>query len=124
MSCVFLARRTLGLAAMGATLIALIALISEFGFDTAVVQVKGHHSAKTCASVFGAALLFGIASFALVALLGPIIGSFYNDQRVTKIVQLAGLTFILASLSTTFQMPCCVGNLNFKNSHSLIFQQP
>jgi O-antigen/teichoic acid export membrane protein len=88
-----------GLAAMGATLIALIALISEFGFGTAVVQAK-EITRQQCACVFGAALLFGIASFALVAALSPLIGSFYNDQRLTNIVQLAGLTFILASLST------------------------
>lgn len=88
-----------GIAAMGATLITLIALISEFGFGTAVVQAK-EISREQCASVFGAALIFCLCAFALVVLLSPLVGSFYNDERVTKVIQLSGLTFLLASLST------------------------
>lgn len=88
-----------GIAAMGATLIALIALISEFGFGTAVVQAK-EISHEQCASVFGAALIFGLCAFSFVVLLSPLVGAFYNDERVTKVIQLSGLTFLLASLST------------------------
>jgi teichuronic acid exporter len=88
-----------GLTAMGATLIALIALVSEFGFGTAVVQAKDI-TRQQSASVFGAAILFGIGSFALVVAMAPLIGDFYRDQRVSAIVQLAGLTFVVASLAT------------------------
>lgn len=88
-----------GLAAIGATLIALIALISEFGFGTAVVQAK-EITREQCASVFGAALLFGLASYVLLAGLSPLAGNFFNDQRVASIIQLSGLTFVLAALST------------------------
>lgn len=88
-----------GIAAMGATLITLISLISEFGFGTAVVQAK-EISREQCASVFGAALIFGLCAFAVVMLLSPLVSTFYNDERVSKVIQLSGLTFLLASLST------------------------
>lgn len=84
---------------MGGTLIALIALISEFGFGTAIVQAK-EVTPKECASVFGAALLFGLGSYALVAGLSPLMGEFYKDHRVAEIIQLSGLTFILSALAT------------------------
>lgn len=88
-----------GLAAMGATLIALVGLVSEFGFGVAIVQAK-NISRPQLSSIFGAALLFSICAYCTVFIISYWFSYFYGDPRLTGIIRVSGLMFILVSLET------------------------
>lgn len=88
-----------GIAAMTATFIALISLGAEFGFGTAIIQAK-QISTKECSSVFSAALLFSLACYCILFLASPLIAKFYNEDAVTKTLQVSGLSLILIATAT------------------------
>lgn len=89
-----------GIAAMSATVIALISLVSEFGFGTAIVQAKSITRQQT-ESVFGASLMFNLTGYAVLFAASPLAGDFFRDERLTTVVQVSGLSLILSALATT-----------------------
>lgn len=89
-----------GVAAMSATVIALISLVSEFGFGTAIVQAKSITREQT-KSVFGASLIFNMAGYAVLFAVSPLAGDFFRDERLTAVIQVSGLNLVLSALATT-----------------------
>lgn len=89
-----------GIAAMSATMIALISLISEFGFGTAIVQAKSI-TRQQVESVFGASLVFNISGYAILFAASPFAAEFFRDQRLITVIQISGLGLILSALATT-----------------------
>jgi O-antigen/teichoic acid export membrane protein len=88
-----------GLAAMVATVTALITIIAEFGFSVAIVQAK-EITREQLASIFGAAIIFGLLSALAVAGLAPLAASFYAEPQLTPLLQVAALNFLILSFAT------------------------
>ena len=88
-----------GLAAMGASIVLLVNLFSEFGFGTAIVQAQ-NVSRKQCASMVSASLLLGIFSYALIFAVSPYLSEFFREPRIRDILRISAIGSILVGLST------------------------
>jgi len=113
---IFLARllspEEFGLVGMATVFIAITQVFIDVGFSTALIQRK-ENSDLVYSSVFyfnlfaGAILTIGFYFFA------PLIGDFYGNMEVSKILRWLSLTFLFNSLNQV-QSAILVKQLNFK----------
>lgn len=84
---------------MTATVTTLITLIAEFGFGAAIIQAR-ELNRDILSSIFGAAVIFGLCSALTVYFLAPLAASFYNEEQLTPLLQMASLNFVILAFGT------------------------
>ena len=85
-----------GLSAMAWVFISFIILFNELGLSAALVQ-KSHLAEEDLSNVFWAVLSINVALYALSFLAAPIVASFYDEPRVTEVIRVASVVFIIRS---------------------------
>lgn len=89
-----------GLLAMATALIAFLDLFSELGLGWAVVNAKKRDvDVLTLRKVFGLILVVHGAMFAFVLLAAPAIAEFFGEARLTVIIRVIGIQFLLVAPS-------------------------
>jgi O-antigen/teichoic acid export membrane protein len=87
-----------GLYAMATPFLMIIKNFSDLGLEAALLQQRdlseGHASA-----VFQVNLLAGLALAGLFLVVSPLLGSFYQDHRVTSIAAVLSLTFVISGFT-------------------------
>lgn len=113
---IFLARlltpEDFGLVGMSMVLITVLKAFMDFGFAAALVQ-NSSNTSVTYSSVFFVNVFAGAVLTVLMYLASPVIGAFYNNGKVTTLVQLLSITFFLSSFNIV-QSTILRKNLNFK----------
>jgi len=85
-----------GLLAMGAVLLAFVALLSESGLGATIVTVRDV-TAEQIAQINGAAVLLGIASFTAACLAAYPVGWFYHSVALPPVIIAMSLTLIISA---------------------------
>lgn len=85
-----------GLLAMGAVLLAFIALLSESGLGLTVVTVR-NLTGEQIAQINGGAVLLGIASFAAACLAAYPVGWFYHSTAVPSVIIAMSFTLVISA---------------------------
>jgi teichuronic acid exporter len=83
-----------GLMAMAGVFITFLALLNELGLGAALIQMQ-EVDETTLRQTFGILLVINFCLFLILLLIAPLIGSFFNEQRVVPIVRLLSLQFIM-----------------------------
>ncbi len=86
-----------GLFAIIATFIIFFSLIKDFGLGSYLITRK-EITKELCDLVFYFNLAFSVFLFVLIFLLAPAIANFYNDSRLTILIRLNGLTFLIDAI--------------------------
>ena len=86
-----------GLMAMATVILGLILLLNEMGLGSALVQQK-ELSRFEMERVFGLLLLVNTALFLLLFLLAPLVAAFFQEPRVTPIIQVLAVKLPLMAL--------------------------
>ena len=86
-----------GVVAVAMTVVAVVELTSAFGFDWALVRHR-ELSVEHLNSAWTLRVLFGIASFAALGLLGPVAAAFYRLPPLRSVLLVLGLASFLGSL--------------------------
>lgn len=94
-----LAPEDYGLMATVAVIITVLAGVAELGLGASVVQ-SARMSRDDLAAVSGVVILFNIAIGVLVVACAPLIAWFYNEPRLTLLIQVASLSFLFNAVST------------------------
>lgn len=87
-----------GIVAVAGTVVSAVELLNSFGFDWALVR----HRELTTAHLNTAwtlRALFGVATFAILTLLGPVAAKFYRQPGLTPILALMGAASFIGSLA-------------------------
>lgn len=84
----------IGIYSVAAALIAIGQVVREFGVGNFLIQEK-NLTQKHIRTAFGVSLLIGGALFLVVSMGAPLVGDFYNDQRMTWIVRIIALNFLV-----------------------------
>ncbi|PZD76605.1 lipopolysaccharide biosynthesis protein [Mesonia sp. K7] len=99
---IFLARlltpEDFGLVGMSMVFIMVLQIFKDFGFASALIQNK-ENTSLTYSSVFYINLLAGALLTALLYFAAPLIGDFYENQKIVLIVQLLSITFFINSFN-------------------------
>ena len=90
-----------GLVAMLTLIFMFVAMISDMGFDSAIVQSPTLTSDEF-RRVFGAALCIGVGLAAVLVLAAPSIAAFYGEPRLVDMTRVAALGFIAAAPCTVY----------------------
>jgi O-antigen/teichoic acid export membrane protein len=85
-----------GLLAMSTVFVLFFSAFSEFGLGAAVIQ-KSDIDESLLRRVFGTTLVIHFSLAALLMLAAPLIASFYDEPRVTAIIRVLSLQFILTA---------------------------
>jgi PST family polysaccharide transporter len=85
-----------GLLAMGTVLLAFIALLSESGIGATIVTIRDI-TAEQIAQINGAAVLLGIASFAVAGLAAFPVGWFYHSVALPPVIIAMSFTLIISA---------------------------
>src|SRR5689334_5674569 len=85
-----------GLMTMGMVLLAFITILSESGIGMTVVTVRDISEDQT-AQINGAALLFGVASFAIACAAAVPMGWFYKNPALPPVIATLSLTLIITA---------------------------
>jgi|SRR5689334_8884395 O-antigen/teichoic acid export membrane protein len=85
-----------GLMTMGMVLLAFITILSESGIGMTVVTVRDISDDQT-AQINGAALLFGVASFAIACAAAVPMGWFYKNPALPPVIATLSLTLIITA---------------------------
>jgi O-antigen/teichoic acid export membrane protein len=86
-----------GLVAIAGTVVSAIELFSAFGFDWALVRLK-EPTVEDLNSAWTLRVLFGIFTFAVLALLGPLAATFYHQPALRAVLLAMGGTSFVGSL--------------------------
>jgi teichuronic acid exporter len=86
-----------GLVALSGAITVLFGLIAEFGFAAAITQARVIEK-NQLASLFGFALLLNIGFTLLLVITAPLIASFYSEERLSLIIQVASGQFVISAL--------------------------
>lgn len=86
-----------GLMAIANVFMGLLAIVAEMGFGASLVQVA-NLQAQRARQLLGVALLVNLGVFLTLVAMAPIIGRFYNEVRLTPVVQVLALQFPIATL--------------------------
>ena len=86
-----------GLMAMAGVIINFLTLISEFGLGVAIVQHKCLEK-KDISIVFGFLILAHSILALILFLIAPVAAAFYSEPKLTRIIQILCLNFILMCL--------------------------
>lgn len=84
----------IGIYSVSLALIGIAQVVREFGIGNYLVQEKDLTEAKV-RSAFGVSLLLGGGLFLIFALCAPLVGRFYADERMTMIVRIISLNFLV-----------------------------
>ena len=87
-----------GLLAMATVFVAFLTMFSELGLGAAIVQ-KAEVDEKLLKRAFGLILIVHFSLAALLALAAPLIAAFYTEPRVTPILRVLSLQFLLAAFA-------------------------
>jgi O-antigen/teichoic acid export membrane protein len=87
-----------GLLAMATVFVAFLTMFSELGLGPAIVQERDIDE-RLLRRVFGVVLLIHVSLTALLALSAPLIALFYNEPRVTHVVQVLSVQFVLSAFT-------------------------
>lgn len=88
-----------GLMAIATMVVTLLSHVNEFGLGSALVQAKEIDDER-CGSIFGAMLLLGCTLSLLLAIFSPALASFFDEPRLSLILSVAGLGFLVSAVST------------------------
>jgi teichuronic acid exporter len=88
-----------GLAAICSAVLSIVSMIAEFGFGSALVQSRTL-TRDQIRSVFGAALLFALASMGVVCALAPLLATFFRAPEAELLIQVASVNLLLYALTT------------------------
>jgi len=86
-----------GLMAMAGVIINFLTLLSEFGLGVAIVQSKNLQK-NDISIIFGFLILANSTLALILFLIAPIAALFYSEPKLTKIIQILSLNFILMCL--------------------------
>lgn len=87
-----------GLMAMAMVSISLFSLLNEMGMGSVLVQKKDLDKG-TVEHVFGVLLIVNIALYVLLFLAAPSLAEFFKESRLTTVIEVLALQFLLGSLS-------------------------
>lgn len=87
-----------GLLAMATVFVAFLAMLSELGLGAAIVQ-KADVDDRLLKRAFGLILIIHFSLAALLALAAPLIAMFYAEPRVTPVIRVLSLQFLLAAFA-------------------------
>src|SRR5205814_232815 len=93
-----LAPADFGVFAMATAFLWLIMNFSDLGLAMALLQQRDLNE-RQASAVFRVNLLAGLAFAGLFLASSPLIGSFYQDPRVTQVAAVLSLTFVLSGLT-------------------------
>ncbi len=101
-----------GLMAMCTSFIWLLMLVSELGIGASIVQAKqiGEDEVRR---VYGLVILCSVAFVAIGYVGAPMVATFYGEPRVTPLIRVLNISFVLTALYTVPQS-LVVRELNFK----------
>ena len=100
-----------GLIAMSASFVWLLSMLSELGIGASIVQAR-HITREDVRRVYGLVILFSAAFVALGHVLAPLVAAFYGEPRVTALIRVTNLSFLLSALYVVPQS-IAVRNLDF-----------
>jgi teichuronic acid exporter len=83
-----------GLMAMAGVFIVFLALLNELGLGAALIQ-RQEIDETTLRQIFGMLWVINSCLFLILLLIAPLIGSFFNEQRVVPIIRLLSIQFIM-----------------------------
>ena len=87
-----------GLLAMATVFVSFLAMFSELGLGAAVVH-KSEVDEQVLRRVFGIVLLVHFSIAALLLITAPLVADFYDEPRVSPVIQVLSLQFILAAFA-------------------------
>lgn len=93
------------------TFIIFFSLIKDFGLGNYLI-VQKEVTKEICNSIFYFNFLFTAVLFLLIYLASPVIAEFYNDDRLTILIRISGLTFIIDAFATV-PSAMLTRNMNF-----------
>lgn len=100
-----------GIFAIINTFIIFFSLIKDFGLGNYLI-VKKDVTKELCDNIFYFNFLFTAVLFLLIYLVSPLIADFYNDDRLTILIRISGLTFIIDAFATV-PSAMMTRNMNF-----------
>lgn len=113
---IFLARllgpEQFGLIAMAMAFISITTVFIDFGFSSALIQ-RQDNTSLTYNSIFVFNIFAGLILTAIMFILAPFIGDFYDNNEVTNLVRWLSLIFIFNSFNRVQNVILNI-NLNFK----------
>ena len=86
-----------GLMAMGTTVIAFAAMLSEMGLGTAIVQMP-KYDPDVVRSIAGMVLLLNLALTLVVMAASPLAALFFHEPRVSAIISVSALQFFVNAI--------------------------
>ena len=86
-----------GLMAIANVFMGLLGIVAEMGFGASLIQVT-NLEADRIRRLFGAALLVNCAMFLVLVAGAPLIARFYDEGRLTLVVQISALQFLIATI--------------------------
>lgn len=92
-----------GLLAMAMVVIGFAQLIGDLGISAAIVQKK-EITRNQLSSTYWLNILFGVILFFVIAGISPVVAHFFKEPKLTKIIILVSLTFLIAPWGTQFQL--------------------
>jgi O-antigen/teichoic acid export membrane protein len=95
--------RDFGLMAMAAVVISMALAYVDMGLSSAIVQ-RQHCTENELSSLYWLNIFAGLAVFAVIFAIAPIIARFYHEPRVIRVVQLSALTFVIAPVGAQYQL--------------------
>jgi PST family polysaccharide transporter len=87
-----------GLLGMAAVFTGFLNIFTDIGTSTALIQKKDI-SEELLSSVFWINILFGCFIMFIVIILAPLVAIFYQEARITDILRVLSLSFLVSSLS-------------------------
>lgn len=93
--------RDFGLVALALVFTALLETIADLGFSQALVITPEEEVLERADTVFASSVAIGAALTALIAALGPLMASFFDQPELVWLMPLLGSNFLLRSLGST-----------------------
>lgn len=93
------------------TFIIFFSLIKDFGLGNYLI-VQKEVTKELCNNIFYFNFLFTAMLFLLIYIASPVIASFYKDDRLTILIRISGLTFIIDAFATV-PSAMMTRNMNF-----------
>lgn len=96
-----LAPHDFGLVALALIFTALLETVADLGISRALIITREDELLERADTAFMASVALGLGLTVIVAALGPLAASFFGQPRLTTIMPLLGLNFLLRSLGST-----------------------
>jgi O-antigen/teichoic acid export membrane protein len=108
-----------GLMALATLVVSFLAIINELGIGAALVQRKELDD-TLIRRAMGLIFLINIGMFLALYALAPLVATFFEESRLTAVIQVAGLEFVLMAFAVVPQS-LLQRNLDFKNKSIVEF---